>query len=341
MNSKLDAFRRRRHQTLLKGVVVKTSEKMLALLHELQARRRSEGHISINSAALEAIHKERNKAKATCYWLGFLRGLISSDGIQEGELTPLILHTEEFLEHFQDDDAKELLTELCNDWPSVSEEAEGLIDNILDFREDKIDFDSGYNAANYFSGFMKGIACDNRISEREVKFALSFLEHHPLLLKDPRVSDIKAQMLLSIADDNISAYESDELCGWISRLVGESFSDTGLSNADDIAVTEDFEPDLDMATLIGKVVVVTGTFSGRYTRQAFITALNHIGIKVADIVSKNIDVLIVANEASKHWATHNAGRKLLRAHELRIKHGVPLLVTERVAIKALDKFNNA
>jgi NAD-dependent DNA ligase len=109
----------------------------------------------------------------------------------------------------------------------------------------------------------------------------------------------------------------------------------------DIAVTEDFETDLDMATLIGKVVVVTGTFSGRYTRQAFITSLNHIGIKVADIVSKKIDVLIVANEASKHWATHNAGRKLLLAHELRTKHGVPLLVTERVAIKALDNFNNA
>jgi hypothetical protein len=317
---------------------VKTSDKILAVLQEIQSRRRSGGHHSISSTALETIHAERNKAKATCYWLGFLRGLIASDGIREEELTPLILHTEEFLEHFQDDDAEELLTEICNDWPSVTDEAEGVIENILEFREGEIDFESGYNAANYFNGFMKGIACDNYISEREVKFALSFLEAHPSLLIDPRASDIKTQMLLAISDDTISYEESDELCAWISRLVGDSFADTGLSSAKDIAATEDFEAELDMATLIGKAVVVTGVFSGLYTRQEFTEALLQIGVKVATSVSKNVDVLVVANEASKHWATHNAGTKLLAAHDLRKKHGKPLLVTEHVAIKALDRF---
>lgn len=317
---------------------MKTSDKILAVLQEIQSRRRSGGHHLISSTALETIHAERNKAKATCYWLGFLRGLIASDGIQEEELTPLILHTEEFLEHFQDDDAEELLTEICNDWPSVTDEAKGVIENILEFREGEINFESGYNAANYFNGFMKGIACDNYISEREVKFALSFLEAHPSLLRDPRVSDIKTQMLLAISDDTISDEESDELCAWISRLVGDSFADTGLSRAIDVAATEDFEAELDMATLIGKAVVVTGVFSGLYTRQEFTEALLQIGVKVANTVSKNVDVLVVANEASKHWATHNAGTKLLAAHDLRKKHGKPSLVTERVAIKALDRF---
>lgn len=317
---------------------MKTSDKILAVLQEIQSRRRSGGHHLISSTALETIHAERNKAKATCYWLGFLRGLIASDGIQEEELTPLILHTEEFLEHFQDDDAEELLTEICNDWPSVTDEAKGVIENILEFREGEINFESGYNAANYFNGFMKGIACDNYISEREVKFALSFLEAHPSLLRDPRVSDIKTQMLLAISDDTISDEESDELCAWISRLVGDSFADTGLSRAKDVAATEDFETELDMATLIGKAVVVTGVFSGLYTRQEFTEALLQIGVKVANTVSKNVDVLVVANEASKHWATHNAGTKLLAAHDLRKKHGKPSLVTERVAIKALDRF---
>lgn len=321
--------------------VVKTSDRMLAVLRETQSRRRSGGHHSISSNALETIHAERNKAKATCYWLGFLRGLIASDGIQEEELTPLILHTEEFLEHFQDEDADELLTEICNDWPSVSDEAEGLIDNILEFREGEIDFEAGYNAANYFNGFMKGIACDNHISEREVRFALSFLETHPSLVRDPRVSDIKTQMLLSISDGSISEEESDELCAWISRLVGDSFADTGLSSAKDVAATEDFEVELDMATLVGKAVVVTGVFSGQYTRQEFIKALAQIGVRIANSVSKKVDVLVVADEASKHWATHNAGTKLLAAHELRTKYGTPSLITERVAIKALDRFRNS
>lgn len=315
---------------------MKNSEKMLALLEQCRDRRASLRTTTITDKALDTIHHERNRAKSTCYWLGFLRGLISSDGIQAEELEPLIIHTEEFLANFPDDDAEELLTEICNDWPSVTDEAEGVVENILEFREEEIDLKSGYNASNYFIGFVKGIACDNKISENEVTFALNYLNQHPTLLADPRVADIKRVMSASMLDGQISPDESEELCGWISRLAGDSFFDTGLSSASDIAATEEFEKEFDVTELVGATVVVTGAFSGPLTRQEFIASLKLSGITVGNSVTKKTDVVIVADEASKHWATPNAGTKLLAAHKLRGLFGRPRLVTEAVVVKSFS-----
>lgn len=324
-----------------KRAKMKNSDKMLTMLQDLRDRRKgSQTAPSISESALNTIHAERNKSKATCYWLGFLRGLISSDGVDADELEPLILHTEEFLTHFADEDAEELLTEICNEWPSISDEAEGIIENILEFREGDLELNSGYNAANYFYGFMKGIACDNKISEAEALYALNFLEMHPGLLKDPRVTSIRDQLLTSMSDGTISPNESEELCSWISRLVGDSFADTGLSSAFDLAASEDFAKYIDISSLINQSVAVTGVFSGPYSRRELVAKLEQIGVKIVNSVSKKVLVLIVANEASKHWATPNAGTKLITAHTLRRKHGKPTLVTENVALNALHEFES-
>ena len=314
---------------------MKNSEKLLSILDELRKRRSSTGSSKLNDAALVTIHREADHMKETCFWLGFLRGIVSSDGILTDELEPLILHTEEFLSHFPDEDAEELLIEICNDWPDVSEEAEGIIENILEFRDENVDLSKGYNANNYFSGFMKGIACDNIISSQEVDNALAFLSDHPEILKEPKVKDIRDQMISAMEDGDISIDESEELCSWISRLVGDSFADTGLSSNRDKAATEDFEKDLQLSDLVGSSVVVTGVFRGRLTRREVVAALSGYGVNVVQSVTKTVSHLIVADEASRHWAKPNAGTKLLKADILRQKTGHPKLVSENLLLKLL------
>ena len=314
---------------------MKNSEKLLSILDELRKRRSSTGSSKLNDTALATIHREADHMKETCFWLGFLRGILSSDGILTDELEPLILHTEEFLSHFPDEDAEELLIEICNDWPDVSEEAEGIIENILEFRDENVDLSKGYNANNYFSGFMKGIACDNIISSQEVDNALAFLSDHPEILKEPKVKDIRDQMISAMDDGDISIHESEELCSWISRLVGDSFADTGLSSSRDKAATEDFEKDLQLSDLVGSSVVVTGVFRGRLTRREVVAALSGYGVNVVQSVTQTVSHLIVAEEASRHWAKPNAGTKLLKADILRQKTGHPKLVSENLLLKLL------
>ena len=314
---------------------MKNIEKLGYLLNELRKRRSPTGSIKLNDAALGTIHSKANRMKETCFWLGFLRGVIASDGILTDELEPLILHTEEFLKYFPDEDAEELLTEMCNDWPDVSTEAEGIVETIVEFRSDEVDLEHGYNARNYFSGFMKGIACDNLISADEVGAALAFLSDHPDILQDPKVNDIKDQMLGAMDDGHISDDESEELCSWISRLVGDSFADTGLSSSRDKAATEDFEKEVKLSDLVGESVVVTGVFGGRLTRRQIVQILSDNGVNVVQAVTKKVSHLIVAEEASRHWAKTNAGTKLLKADLLRQKTGVPLLVSENLLLTVL------
>ena len=144
------------------------SAKMLEMLDKLRELRDRDSEYPINSKALETIHQERNLLKATCYWLGFLSGVLSSESVEKAELEPLILHSQEFLSNFHDEDAAELLLELEQAWPDISREAEGIIENIVDMRIEELDLNQGYNSTNLFYGFLKGIACDNVISKEEL-----------------------------------------------------------------------------------------------------------------------------------------------------------------------------
>ena len=57
------------------------SAKMLEMLDKLRELRDRDSEYPINSKALETIHQERNLLKATCYWLGFLSGVLSSESV--------------------------------------------------------------------------------------------------------------------------------------------------------------------------------------------------------------------------------------------------------------------
>lgn len=249
------------------------SAKMLEMLDKLRELRDRDSEYPINSKALETIHQERNLLKATCYWLGFLSGVLSSESVEKAELEPLILHSQEFLSNFHDEDAAELLLELEQAWPDISREAEGIIENIVDMRIEELDLNQGYNSTNLFYGFLKGIACDNVISKEELDILIGYLSRNASLLDDPRISDIREHTIRVLEDGIMDSEKSEEICDWISRLVGDSFFDTGSSSAADSGLAADLITNLSVNDLKGCSVVITGTFK-KYSRRRIKEKLN-------------------------------------------------------------------
>lgn len=78
---------------------------------------------------------------------------MASESVVRVELEPHIIHSNELLNYFHDEYAEELSAELEQQWPDLSAEAEGIIENILDVRLEEIDLEEGYNSTKLFYNF--------------------------------------------------------------------------------------------------------------------------------------------------------------------------------------------
>ena len=130
-------------------------------------------------------------------------------------------------------------------------------------------------------------------------------------------------------------FDTRRACSLQASVCSGLFADTGLSSSRDKAATKDFEKDLQLSNLVGSSVVVTGVFRRRLTRREVVAALSGYGVNVVQSVTQTVSHLIVAEEASRHWAKPNAGTKLLKADILRQKTGHPKLVSENLLLKLL------
>lgn len=294
--------------------------------------------VSLSKYFLNAIHRERTSNRDLAYWIGFLEGIAASGTVETEELAPLRMHSERFLEDFDDADARDLLEDLNLAWGDVSSEAHSILLDIIEVRLNELSMTTGRNLLNRFLGFLKGVACDGRLFKPEVEAILRFIREYPVLLRDQRVEDIKKVCEQSIADGVISDDESEELCFWISRLVGDSFSDTGLSAPTDIGATELFMSSITPEELRGSTIVLTGEFVQLgLTRPQIQVYLEKMGANCVKSVSSKVDYLFVASEASRYWATPNAGTKLIKAHQLLANGKKPRLIKEQALVKLFSE----
>ena len=95
---------------------------------------------------------------------------------------------------------------------------------------------------------------------------------------------------------------------------------------------------MDVSSFEQADTVVTGVFSKNRSRKRIVDELEKLGANIKNTVSKKTNFLIVADEASKYWATPNAGTKLLKAHNLKQETGKPDLVSEYLINQLLDNF---
>lgn len=188
-------------------------------------------------AALSRIHGNSNNRKALAYWLGFLQGILASEDVEKAEYEPLRVESETFLNLLHDPDANELLEDL-RIWQNEPKEVFEIVEDIVAMRSREFFIESDKDQINEFYGFCAGIACDNRITPSEVEKLLSKLHSYPDIQTDKRIVSLKDAALLSIADGRITEEESYDICTWITHLVGDSASDTGIATFGNVGVIE-------------------------------------------------------------------------------------------------------
>jgi len=285
------------------------------------------------SIGLGKIHAASNYRKALGYWLGFLKGVMASENVVHAEIGPLRAEAGQFLSLLHDDDAAELIQDL-DIWANDMKEVYGILENIVEMRSHEFVVESERDAVNEFYGFCAGIACDNSISPTEVEKLLSRLDCNPELSKDSRVASLGRSARLSIADGRITPDEAEDICGWITRLVGDSATDTGLPTFGNVGVIDGSLEDVSKVVVSDRVFVLTGKFVIA-PRKAIAGKIVEQGGMLNDIVSSRTDYLAIAAESSRDWKFSHAGTKIVKAMELRERGNRPELVLEPMLARAL------
>lgn len=275
-----------------------------------------------NGRALGRVHKVANDRKFFCHFTGFLEGIAASGMIERGEVAPLLAECREFVSRIADEDALEILEDF---------EAELLehetVTLMVEVRAREIDTTCPKSALNRFLGYCRGIVCDSLITNDEAEGIVERIMSNPLLFEAVGVREIYNTCADAAHDRIVTPEESISICEAISRVVGDAYGDTGLSdvfgvaNYDECKLT-DFPQELD-----GAQIVLTGTFQS-VPRSSLEQELEALGAILAKSVSGKTDYLIVGGTASRDWIEMNRGTKLRKAMELRHAGKGPKFVSE-------------
>lgn len=285
-------------------------------------------------AELSRIHRKRNFRKAETYWIGFLRGVLASEKVEHLELPALRAEAEGFLRQFNDADANDLIQDLDIDYENHKMEIFNIVQCIVDERSKNLSIESDKDTVNHFYGYCGGIACDNWITPREVESLLFEIEMQKELIADKRISSLQRIARKAISDRKLDQKEGQEICDWISRLVGDSCADTGLSTLENMPVAEGCLSDPSKIVFKESIFVVTGAFA-LAPRKVLISCISGRGGIVRKTVTRKTDYLVIAGRPSRDWIHTHAGTKIVNARQLRELHEKPNLVDEYVFSHAL------
>ncbi|ACP24376.1 superfamily I DNA and RNA helicases and helicasesubunits-like protein [Sinorhizobium fredii NGR234] len=286
-------------------------------------------------AALGRLHARSNNRKALAYWLGFLKGILASNKVETAEYAPLAVEAQNFLSLLHDPDALELIEDL-RIWKNEPNEIYEIVENIVAMRSRDFVVESEKDEINELYGFCAGIACDNRICLEEIESLLTKLESYPRVQGDRRVLNLKAAAQRSIADGRITAEESDDICTWITHLVGDSATDTGIATFGNVGVLEGALEDHNDIVFDQRMFVLTGKFT-LGPRKAIHGMIADRGGDFKSSVCRNTNYLCVAAEASRDWRHSHEGLKIMKAIELRAEGRGPELVHEGILTRALSR----
>ena len=295
--------------------------------------RKPSGPLEHEGPELARIHYRANSRKALGYWLGFLRGVIASENVVRGELMPLRVEAHRFLALLHDDDAAELISDL-DLWAEDTGEIYNILETIVEMRSREFLVMNQKDLVNEFYGFCAGIACDNSITPKEVEKLLARLDTNPSLRDDKRIASLEHAARLSIDDGRITPEEGEDICGWISRIVGDSATDTGLPTFGNVGVIDGALNDRSQFVIRNRMFVLTGKFIIG-PRKVIGAKIEEFGGAWKNTMCSQTDYLVVATEASRDWKHSHEGGKILKAMDLRGKGGRPNVVHEYMLAEAL------
>lgn len=287
----------------------------------------------LQDAMLASIYARRNHRKASAYWLGFLNGVLASEKVEMAEYGPLHAEAENFLKLLHDPDAHELIDDL-RIWKDEPDEIFEILRCIVSVRSRDFVNVSDVDEVNELYGFCAGIACDNRISVREVKKLILKLEKYPGGRIDRRIESVREAALRSISDGRITSEESDDICRWITHLVGDSASDTGLGTYGNVGVLPGALENHEVISFEHRSFVLTGSFKCA-PRKVIQARIQELGGKIQPEVRLSTNYLCIAAEASRDWIQSHEGTKIRDAMNLRSRGEGPDLVPEAILSRAL------
>lgn len=284
-----------------------------------------------NSPGLGRVHGERNDKKHFCYFTGFLEGIAASGDLELGEVEPLIKQCIDFVKLNSEPDARDIIEDFSAellDYDTVIQ--------LEEIRSELIDSGCEKSSTNRFLGLCAGVACDDLITLSEAIVLLRRIDQSSHLLNDPFVRSLRFCLQDAIEDGEIDVLESVEICKSITKLVGDCYADTGVSSFGNVPDFSDLMVQLDWSDCEGLSFLLTGQFRTS-PRSEMENELEALGLTKAKSVSKKLDLIIVAGEASRDWIHTHKGTKIVKALELREKTGKPQFVSENEMFKGIDR----
>lgn len=285
--------------------------------------------IAPDSHVLHHIHRAANDRKFFCHFTGFLEGIASSGYIEAAEVAPLIAECRTFLSKFADGDANDILADLELDLVNFT-----YLADVIAYRAAMIDVTCPKSSLNRFLGVCRGVVCDGVVTTKEAQHLLSLLLENPNLSTVVGVSQIRTTCADALEDGIVTPEESAEICDAIEKIVGDSYADTGLSQANGVANFDEYRFDDLPQELDGAVIVLTGCFRTS-PRRLFEDQLIDFGAQPAKTVTKRTDFLIIGGEASPHWIEMNCGGKLRQAQKYREREAKPHFVSESQLLRLM------
>lgn len=276
----------------------------------------------VGGALLGKVHRERNDKKYFCYFTGFVEGVCASKALEDLEIDPLISQCQDFLHNIGDADANDILEDFEAQLLDFA-----MLNDVVSVRSEAIDKSCTKSSINRFLGLCAGVACDGRITLDEAQALLNYIADHPEILADPFVRTLDAVCYDAVSDGIIDPTEEAEITGCITRLVGDAYCDTGLSELGAVPVFDVHDLENGLLDIDGKAVVLTGNFAVRPRRELEAALTDH-GAIIAKSVSRKTDFVLVAAESSRDWIHTHKGTKIVKALELREASSLPRFLGE-------------
>lgn len=183
-------------------------------------------------------------------------------------------------------------------------------------------------------GFCAAIACGSQILVGEAHTLIELFESSETLRADPICRAIYAEAVDALSDGMVSDTQSKSICDVIANLVGDSFSDTGITALGNTPVM----PTVSLCSLNeleGKTLVLTGKFRIS-PRRIIEDALHKLGASSKATPCKKTDFVLIASESSRDWVYTHKGTKLIKALKLHEEGGKLAFLDEVPLMKLLN-----
>jgi hypothetical protein len=278
------------------------------------------------SKILDKIHEIANTKKNQCFFVGFLDGIAANKRLDFTELEPLLAECEAICRITQDEDAAEILEEAAAGHHDTPRELLELLLQIAETRSQYIDPNCRRSSANRILGFCAGVNCDSIITTREAEVLFERLNSAHDLDEDPRIVSLKHALIDALEDDAIDPGESKEISQLITRLVGDSYADTGIASSETLPVIQDLDA-VHIKSVENRNVVVTGRFAYGSRREVK-QRLEQFGAVVQGSPSSKTDIVIIGSDGSPQYTYMHHGGKLAEALKRRTSGPTPRIYVE-------------